>query len=45
MRTEDLRAELIKQFGSISRSTLSDCLKELTADVEQTTVGREETVG
>jgi hypothetical protein len=42
---EDLRAELIKQFGPIGRSTLSDWLKELAADVERTTVGRRKVVG
>lgn len=42
---EDLRAEMIKQFGPIGRSTLSDWLKELAADVERTTVGRRKVVG
>ncbi|ADJ24786.1 hypothetical protein Hden_2991 [Hyphomicrobium denitrificans ATCC 51888] len=42
---EDLRAELVKQFGPIGRSTLSDWLKELAAEVERTTVGRRKVVG
>ena len=42
---EDLRAELVKQFGPIGRSTLSDWLKELAADIERTTVGRRKVVG
>lgn len=42
---EELRAALIKRFGYIGRSTLSDWLGAMKSEVERTQVGRRKMVG